>query len=328
MNGILESKNKLEWNQVEDRPKTQIGASNLNSTDAQKILKERGSPMSGILTEGTKSTKPATPNRAERRKQRRATAKVLVRLRPDDCNDPKFEEVLGTENASRANLYVVTSSRSYYKLMRLRVTFPYDAALDNPAEMGETAEVVRLDHLPGGRTGVAVKLQRPVQSASRIAPEMPVPVSKPVTKDQRFAVRHSVSASATLVETESKSRLQARCSDLSVAGCYIDTMNPFPKGSRILLQLNYKNQDFVALARVVTNHIGMGMGLTFEKLGPEQTSILADWFMSRSSAPAPQSEQFPVANLSESTEEQNSPDRALLLKLVRMLGSNAKLMPL
>lgn len=87
--------------------------------------------MNSILTEGTKSAKPATQNRAERRKQRRANAKVSVRLRPEDSSDPKFEEVLGTQNASRANLYVITSSRAYYKLMRLRVTFPYDAALDN-----------------------------------------------------------------------------------------------------------------------------------------------------------------------------------------------------
>jgi len=278
------------------------------------------------ITEGTKPANATTPKRAERRKQRRANAKLLVRLRPDDCNDPKFEEVLGTQNASRANLYVVTSSRSYYKLMKLRVTFPYDPALDNPKELGETAEVVRLDHLPNGQTGVAVELRHPVPSAARNSQAVPTSTSKPQTKEQRFAVRHPVSASATVIETDSKSRMQARCSDLSVAGCYIDTMNPFPKGSRVLLQLKYKEQEFVALARVVTNHVGMGMGLTFEKLDREQTSVLADWFMSRTATSAPPAEEFSVPKHLGSTQEQESPDRALLLKLIKMLDPNGKQM--
>ncbi len=51
-----------------------------------------------------------------------------------------------------------------------------------------------------------------------------------------------------------------------MAGCYIDTLNPFSKGSRVLLQLNYKNANFVALSNVISTHMGMGMGLSFEKL--------------------------------------------------------------
>ncbi len=282
--------------------------------------------MSGTITEGAKSAKQTNQDRTERRKQRRANAKVLVRLRPDDCNDPKFEEVLGTRNASRANLYVVTSSRAYYKLMKLRVTFPYDAALDNAKERGETAEVVRLDHLPNGQTGIAVELRRPVPSASQSNQVIPAYSSKPGTKDKRFAVRHPVSAAATVFETDSKSQMQARCSDLSVAGCYIDTMNPFPKGSRILVRLTYKDQDFVALARVVTHHVGMGMGFTFDKLGPDQSSVLADWFMSRTAASTPRPEDLPAARHSESGEEQDSPDRVLLLKLIKMLDSSGKQM--
>jgi hypothetical protein len=72
----------------------------------------------------------------------------------------------------------------------------------------------------------------------------------------------------------------------------------------------------------------MGMGLTFEKLDPEQSSVLADWFMSRTAQSAPQPEDFPTGKSSESVEEQDSPDRALLLKLIKMLDAGGRQMPL
>jgi hypothetical protein len=249
-----------------------------------------------------------------------------VRLRPADSNDPKFEEVFGTLNASRANLYVVTTNRNYYKLMRLRVTFPFDSAHDNESSPEATAEVVRLDHLANGRTGVAIQLKQAVPSGARANSPAPASIEQ-TASDQRISIRHPFSAAAALIDTDSSTRLQARCSDLSVAGCYIDTLNPFPKGSRVLLQLSYKDTNFVALSQVITHHIGMGMGLAFEILEPAQKAILADWLCSRVLTPTMASEEFKASPHSTLPQTQESSDRALLLKMLRMLETNGKVVP-
>ena len=141
MNGILELKIKEDRSGPAIEPTPQKEAINLEKTDLHDNQKLSDTSLDIAPAENTKLATPVLKSRAERRKHRRAAAKVLVRLRPADSNDPKFEEVLGTLNASRANLYVVTTNRNYYKLMRLRVTFPFDSAHDNESSPEATAEV-------------------------------------------------------------------------------------------------------------------------------------------------------------------------------------------
>jgi hypothetical protein len=328
MNGILgiRNKKKEEKNHLTLSLIMENDASTVKTTELQEALKKMDCPTNSVQAENEKAAVPASKSRSERRKLRRASAKVLVRLRPADRNDPRFEEVLGTLNASRANLYIVTTSRNYYKLMRLRVTFPFDSAHDNDSSPEESAEVVRLDHLPNGRTGVAIQLKQATHSQSRTNSTSSVSVEQPAS-DQRFSVRHLFSAAATLIEANSGVRLRARCSDLSMAGCYIDTLNPFPKDSRVLLQLSSNDVNFVALAQVITHHVGMGMGLAFEKLESGQKAILVDWLSTRLLTPSLAAKVFQTPHPPESAESQESSDRALLLKMLRKLESDGKLVP-
>lgn len=329
MNGILEMKLNEVRSGPAMEPTPQKEAINLEKTELQDNQKLSSNSPDSAPVENAKSAKHSIKSRAERRKHKRASAKVLVRLRPADSNDPKFEEVLGTLNASRANLYVVTTNRSYYKLMRLRVTFPFDSTHDNDSSPEATAEVVRLDHLANGRTGVAIHLKQAVQSSSgaNTTPCSSAEQAAQAAIDQRYSIRHPFSASAALIDTESSTRLQARCSDLSVAGCYIDTLNPFPKGARVLLQLNYKETNFVALAQVITHHVGMGMGLAFEILEPAQKAILAEWLSSRVVTLSMAAEQFKATPKPAVPQTKEESDRALLLKMLRMLETNGKVVP-
>jgi PilZ domain len=337
MNAIFGTKSK---NKKEDKNRSakgenraivdlaiEIEANNLKNPDLQEILKKTDAELNMMQAENENPAKAVSKTRPERRRKGRASAKVLVRIRPADSNAPKFEEVLGTSNASRANMYVVTTSNNYYKLMRLRVTFPFDSAHDDDSSHEESAEVVRLDHLPNGRTGIAIQLERSIHSPARFAAAPAISFERPPS-EHRFTVRHPFSASATLIDTNSNTRLQARCSDLSVAGCYIDTLNPFPKGTRALLQLTYQDVNFVALAQVVTHHVGMGMGIAFERLEPTQRSILADWLCSRVATPSLSAEELQASMPAEPSESEESSDRAILLRMIRLLKSNGKLAPL
>jgi hypothetical protein len=311
---------------------SQIESSDRKTSGRILTPEKRDTPMSSIFADlKTPPKKAASPKHEERRTTCRAKLRLPVRLRPADGKDQKFEEVLATTNASRANLYVISDkSKNYYKQMRLRVTFPFDATQDNSLTMEDTAEVMRLDHLPDGRVGVAILIRRPSAAGQKTGISTPSASGRPST-ERRFAVRHAVSAAAKVVEAASGANLQARCSDLSVAGCYIDTLNPFPAGSTVHLHLSNEQRTVETDAQVITNHIGMGMGLVFEGLEPEQTLGIVDWLSNKNATPlmvvghppAPESPSEPA----KPSNDSSSSDRALIIKLLRLLESSGKLTP-
>jgi hypothetical protein len=206
--------------------------------------------------------------------------------------------------------------------MPLRVKFPFDSAHDNASTSEDTAEVVRLDHLPDGRVGIAILFRQPIATT----PNQSISAGKS-KGERRSAVRHAVSATAKLTELESRAHLEGRCSDLSVAGCYIDTLNPFPECANVHLLLNNKQGTLEVDAHVITNHVGMGMGLAFDGLGPEQTLVLADWLSKPTAPPLLVVEQSSPAGQPATLETSGSSDRALIIKLLRLLESSGKLTP-
>jgi hypothetical protein len=71
--------------------------------------------------------------------------------------DDDFDEVIATENTSRDGFYALTAIPLYKKHMRLFVTIPYSDA-PGSIDRDYVAEVVRLNILPDGRNGIAVRL--------------------------------------------------------------------------------------------------------------------------------------------------------------------------
>jgi hypothetical protein len=85
-----------------------------------------------------------------------------------------------------------------------------------------------------------------------------------------------VIAEVTVLSTGAK--LTTRTSDVSRTGCYLDTLNPVPKGERIHLRLVQRGQSFEADATVMYVSKGLGMGVRFqEDLPPQQVAILERW---------------------------------------------------
>jgi hypothetical protein len=99
-----------------------------------------------------------------------------------------------------------------------------------------------------------------------------------VMLDRRAAPRHPLILVAEVTEFTSGARLGARTSDLSRTGCYIDTLNPVPNGTAVLIRLFHGSETFEAPARVVYVSPGLGMGIAFnENLAPSQLAILDRW---------------------------------------------------
>ena len=102
-------------------------------------------------------------------------------------------------------------------------------------------------------------------------------MSSSQNSERREAPRHPFIASAEETDLASGARLSARVSELSLKGCYLDTLNPFPKGTQIKLVIFHGAATFTALATVIYPQPNMGMGIEFSSVEPEQLEVLLSW---------------------------------------------------
>ena len=95
----------------------------------------------------------------EKRNKGRLRLGRLIRVRPSVPGSRAVEEMLETLNVSRDGLYFGTTRNFYHRGMGLFVTYPYSSA---PGAINRDywATVVRVDQLPDGLYGVAVKLSK------------------------------------------------------------------------------------------------------------------------------------------------------------------------
>jgi hypothetical protein len=97
------------------------------------------------------------PTQAERRGSRRCKITQLMRIRPSDPEKENFDDMRGTISVSRSGVYFQTSETSYEIGMRLFVTMPYSHEA-HAMTHEYLSEVVRVDALPNGMTGVGFKI--------------------------------------------------------------------------------------------------------------------------------------------------------------------------
>ena len=84
-------------------------------------------------------------------------------------------------------------------------------------------------------------------------------------------------ASAEVTELRSGALLSARTSELGLGGCYVDALNPFPKGTLVGLRILRDQGVFETKAKVVYCDPRFGMGLAFTEMTPDQRSLLEAW---------------------------------------------------
>ena len=98
--------------------------------------------------------------------------------------------------------------------------------------------------------------------------------------------RQHFTASALVFEPKSETLLRARTADLGSDGCFIDTLNPFAKGTAVKVRIEKSGASFEARAKVVYSLESMGMGLAFHSVGPEQLWVVHEWLGGESGVPA------------------------------------------
>jgi PilZ domain len=95
--------------------------------------------------------------------------------------------------------------------------------------------------------------------------------------ERREGSRHIFTAAADVVEVSSGARFSTRTTDLGPGGCFVDTTNPFPVGSKLHVRLHKGKTSFETAGIVVYSQNGLGMGIAFSDLAQERRSALESW---------------------------------------------------
>ena len=158
-------------------------------------------------------------------------------------------------------------------------------------------------------------------------PDQPYPESNDTTTataERREARRYPFVCPAELIDIAGSTRISARTTDISLHGCYVDTLNPFPVGTRVRLQLTKNNECVEFRAKVTSCHMGSGMGLLFDRLTSAQKKTVASW-MEGTSSPAETS--FTPATPGTASESPAKKNARFAEKLVRALEGKGILSP-
>jgi len=127
-----------------------------------------------LMKKPSSFTAPRPTSAAERRNSRRCKITQLMRIRPSDPERDHFEDLRGSMSVSRNGVYFQSSEKGYEVGLRLFVTMPYS---NDPSAINREylAEVVRIDPLPNGLTGVGIKilLEMGMQHTYSFAPPAP-----------------------------------------------------------------------------------------------------------------------------------------------------------
>jgi hypothetical protein len=103
-----------------------------------------------------------------------------------------------------------------------------------------------------------------------------------------------------------------RIGDLSLHGCYADSLTVFPPGTWVQISIRHAGSQLQAAAKVIYSKTGLGMGMSFEDLSPDKVAMLQMWTSGfaeeiapaaqtekpqKTNEPTPRSEQQTLANL-------------------------------
>jgi hypothetical protein len=96
--------------------------------------------------------------------------------------------------------------------------------------------------------------------------------------ERRRNSRWRFTAAVSVLEPVSGACIQAHTMDLGPGGCFIDTMNSFPPGTKVEVRLTKDGKSVEADAVVACSQVGVGMGLSLTTIAPGHRAVLDHWF--------------------------------------------------
>jgi len=96
----------------------------------------------------------------------------------------------------------------------------------------------------------------------------------------RRGFRFVVNAAAEVAPENSPSAtVSVRATEISLHGCYLETLSPFAELSAVFVKIFYENAYFEAKGTVIYVKPAQGMGLEFRELKPHCRVVLQKWIL-------------------------------------------------
>ncbi len=127
--------------------------------------------------------------------------------------------------------------------------------------------------------------------------------------ERRRVPRIPFKATSVVAETGSTRAVVAQTTELSRFGCFVQTIKPYPRGTRVHIELAEAGTTFVASGMVayVTDE---GMGIVFSTVESEDYEVLAKW-LSRTPR---QSDRYSFAATAEVKELDSRKEQVLITR--------------
>ena len=151
----------------------------------------------------------------------------------------------------------------------------------SPAPFWQTAALLLLGEPLSGTILDPKENRRILEKKGMSAQKRPKEVAQPEEdvdfKGRRRGPRYPFIASAELIEQKADVRIASRVSELSMNGCYLDMMNPFPQGTLVLVRISAGEDFFQCKGKIVYSQMNMGAGVGFLEIDNASKTILERW---------------------------------------------------
>lgn len=94
---------------------------------------------------------------------------------------------------------------------------------------------------------------------------------------QPRARRYPFVAPIELTDLESEFQLREQTNDLSLFGCGVGRERSLPIGTKVRIRIVHRGANFAALGRVANYRPGVGMGVVFTQIEPNEQVVLDKW---------------------------------------------------
>jgi hypothetical protein len=98
-------------------------------------------------------------------------------------------------------------------------------------------------------------------------------------QERRRSPRYPFAASVEMRQGTSEDKITASVSELSMNGCYVQTIYPYPVGTALSVKVFTPTEFFEGQATVIYSQADHGMGLMFKETKPYYLMVLRKWLL-------------------------------------------------
>jgi PilZ domain-containing protein len=99
-------------------------------------------------------------------------------------------------------------------------------------------------------------------------------------QERRRTPRYPFTGSIEMRQGTSEDKITAKVRELSMNGCYVETLSPFATGTVLGVKVFTPTEFFEAQASVIFVDENQGMGLMFRETKPYYIAVLRKWLLS------------------------------------------------